>query len=73
MDYAGYASALARVRAHHAALHPLRVGAAEAFVALPNREYCELVHALYGARGHVRVDAAALLGLAGPEALTVAK
>jgi LmbE family N-acetylglucosaminyl deacetylase len=73
VDYAGYASALARVRAHHAALHPRRAGAAEAFMALPNREYCELVQALYGPRGHVCASAAASLGLAGPEALAVMK
>jgi len=73
VDYASYASALARVRAHHAALHPLRAGAAEAYVALPNRAYCELVHALYGVRGNVRANTAASLGLAGPEALTVMK
>ena len=33
-------------------------------MALPNREYCELVQALYGARGRVRFSAAASLGLA---------
>jgi len=43
VDYVQYASALAHVRAYHAAITPLRSGAAEAFVALPNREYCELV------------------------------
>ncbi len=43
VDYVQYASGLANVRAYHAALCPLRSGAAEAFVALPNREYCELV------------------------------
>lgn len=73
VDYASYASALARVRAHQAALRPRRTGAAEAFVALPNHEYCELVCALYGTRGQVRVRTAALLGLAGPEALTATK
>jgi N-acetylglucosamine malate deacetylase 1 len=50
VDYVGYASSLASVRAHQAGFRPLRSGAAEAFVALPNREYCELVHQLYGAR-----------------------
>jgi hypothetical protein len=48
VDYLGYASCLATVRAFHAALQPLRSGAAEAFVALPNREYCDLVCGLYG-------------------------
>jgi LmbE family N-acetylglucosaminyl deacetylase len=50
IDYIGYISGLASVRAYHAALQPLRSGAAEAFVALPNREYCELVCELYNAR-----------------------
>jgi N-acetylglucosamine malate deacetylase 1 len=69
VDYASYASALARVRAYHAALHPLRSGAAEAFLALPNREYCDLVCALYGAEGRLRPGTAPLLGLAIPEGL----
>jgi N-acetylglucosamine malate deacetylase 1 len=50
VDYVQYASGLAKVRAYHAAFEPLRSGAAEAFVALPNREYCELVCKLYDAR-----------------------
>ena len=50
VDYVQYASGLANVRAYHAALRPLRAGAAEAFVALPNREYCELVCELSGTR-----------------------
>jgi hypothetical protein len=45
--YLGYASAIATVRAYQAALQPLRSGAAEAFVALPNREYCKLVCQLH--------------------------
>jgi LmbE family N-acetylglucosaminyl deacetylase len=50
VDYAQYVSGLASVRAYHAALQPLRAGAAEAFVALPNREYCEQVCALFEGR-----------------------
>jgi hypothetical protein len=50
VDYVGYASSLASVRAYQAGFRPLRSGAAEAFVALPNREYCELVRQRYGAR-----------------------
>lgn len=46
VDYLQYASALAHMRAYHATITPLRSGAAEAFVALPNREYCELVNDL---------------------------
>jgi LmbE family N-acetylglucosaminyl deacetylase len=58
VDYVRYASGLANVRAYHAALQPLRSGAAEAFLALPNREYCELVCELYGAREELRDEAA---------------
>jgi N-acetylglucosamine malate deacetylase 1 len=47
VDYVQYATGLAHVRAYQTALHPLRSGAAEAFLALPNREYCELVRELY--------------------------
>lgn len=70
VDYASYASGLARVRAYHAALLPHRSGAAEAFLALPNREYCELVCALYGFRGRIRHSAAPLLGLTSAGALS---
>jgi LmbE family N-acetylglucosaminyl deacetylase len=47
VDYLQYASGLARVRAYHGALRPLRSGAAEAFIALPNREYCDQVRAVF--------------------------
>jgi LmbE family N-acetylglucosaminyl deacetylase len=50
VDYVQYASGLSSVRAYHAGLQPLRAGAAEAFVALPNREYCELVCTLFQER-----------------------
>jgi LmbE family N-acetylglucosaminyl deacetylase len=50
VDYVGYAAGLATVRAYQAALQPLRSGAAEAFVALPNHEYCKLVCEVYGTR-----------------------
>jgi N-acetylglucosamine malate deacetylase 1 len=49
VDYASYAFSLARVRGYQAAMRPARTGAAEAFVALPNHEYCDLVFQLYGA------------------------
>lgn len=48
IDYDRYASALASVRAFQGGMIPRRGGAAEAFIALPNREYCELVSQLYG-------------------------
>ena len=61
VDYVQYASGLANVRAYHAALCPLRSGAAEAFVALPNQEYCELVCELSGAPREKYAVAARLL------------
>jgi N-acetylglucosamine malate deacetylase 1 len=48
VNYLEYISGLSAVRAYQSALRPLRSGAAEAFVALPNGEYCELVLELYG-------------------------
>lgn len=73
VDYAQYASGLAHVRAYHAALHPLRSGAAEAFLALPNREYCELVGELYNVHGELRQPAAPLPNLISPDALQALK
>ncbi len=73
VDYVNYADGLARVRAYHAAFSPHRSGAAEAFLALPNHEYCEMVFQLYGAPGQIRADAAALLDLTQPEMLAVIK
>jgi LmbE family N-acetylglucosaminyl deacetylase len=49
VNYVGYASGLAAVRAYQMAVQPLRSGAAEVFLALPNHEYCELVIELSGA------------------------
>jgi LmbE family N-acetylglucosaminyl deacetylase len=43
VDYVQYASGLAHVRGYHAAIRDRRSGAAEAFVALPNKDYCDLV------------------------------
>jgi len=73
VDYMQYASGLANVRAYQAALHPLRSGAAEAFLALPNREYCELVCELYDARGELRQAAALLPHVASSDALQTVK
>jgi LmbE family N-acetylglucosaminyl deacetylase len=68
VDYVQYASGLAHVRAYHAALNPMRSGAAEAFVALPNREYCELIFQLCDGRGHSFAEAAQLRRSASSEA-----
>jgi LmbE family N-acetylglucosaminyl deacetylase len=43
VDYVGFSSGLASVRAFQFSGRPLRSGATEAFIALPNREYCEIV------------------------------
>ena len=48
VDYAAYAGGLATVRAFHCGTRPDRGGAAEALLALPNRDYCDLVQSLYG-------------------------
>jgi LmbE family N-acetylglucosaminyl deacetylase len=47
VDYVQYAIGLAHVRAYHASVRNRRSGAAEAFVALPNQDYCDLVRALH--------------------------
>jgi hypothetical protein len=47
VDYIAYSGALARVRAFHNPVRENRTGAVEAFVALPSRDYCDLVrHAI---------------------------
>jgi LmbE family N-acetylglucosaminyl deacetylase len=46
VDYIQYAFGLANVRACHAALQPFRAGP-KGFVALPSREYCGQVCALF--------------------------
>lgn len=51
IDYVSIFEGLARVRAFTHNLRPDRSGAAEAFLALPNREYCDLVKTMYGPSG----------------------
>jgi len=51
IDYVSMAEALARVRAFTHSVRPDRGGAVEAFLALPNREYCDLVQAMFGPPG----------------------
>lgn len=48
IDYAGYVRGLAAARAFWLGFRPDRGGATEAFLALPNRDYCDLVRSLYG-------------------------
>ncbi|MCX5686484.1 MAG: PIG-L family deacetylase [Candidatus Omnitrophica bacterium] len=47
VDYISYVEGLSKVRAFQYQVNPHRNGAVEAYLALPNREYCELVHNLY--------------------------
>jgi LmbE family N-acetylglucosaminyl deacetylase len=47
VDYLGYAAGLARVRAFHIPVRDDRSGAVEAFIALPNSEYCRLIEQLH--------------------------
>ena len=51
VDYTSYAVALSKVRAFRYPVRQKRQGAAEAFIALPNIEYCELVQNYYGRPG----------------------
>jgi LmbE family N-acetylglucosaminyl deacetylase len=46
VDYASLVEGLAKIRAFQSGIHKKRAGAAEAFLALPNKEYCELVLSL---------------------------
>jgi LmbE family N-acetylglucosaminyl deacetylase len=43
VDYREYARGLAQTRAFHSPVRDKRVGAVEAYVALPSRDYCDLV------------------------------
>jgi N-acetylglucosamine malate deacetylase 1 len=50
VDYISLAEGLAKVRAFHGSLHERRAGAAESFLALPNKQYSELVLGLLACR-----------------------
>ena len=63
VDYVGFASGLARVRAYQFPTDTRRAGAVEAYVALPNHEYCSTVCQLYGEAGCVKPSALSLLDL----------
>jgi LmbE family N-acetylglucosaminyl deacetylase len=43
VDHVAFASSLAKVRAFHFPINDTRSGAVEAYVALPSRDYCDLV------------------------------
>jgi len=51
VDYVNYARGLAQVRAYHTPVNPTRTGAVEGYIALPNRDYCDLVFRMYGLEG----------------------
>ena len=61
VDYRNLCEGLARTRAFHGALRPDRGGAAEAFMSLPSRDYCDFVEQLYGADGTLTTSGARLL------------
>ena len=63
VDYVNFASGLARVRAYQFPTDVRRDGAVEAYVALPNHEYCRMVCQLYGEAGSVGQSALSLLKL----------
>jgi LmbE family N-acetylglucosaminyl deacetylase len=46
VDYKFSTEALAKVRAFYWGVHERRIGAAEAFISMPNNDYCELVLSL---------------------------
>jgi LmbE family N-acetylglucosaminyl deacetylase len=46
VDYMSLVEGLAKIRAFQSGLHTRRTGAAEGYLALPNKEYCELVLSL---------------------------
>ena len=54
VDYVSYAKSLAQVRAFQFPVRPNRGGAVEAFWAMPNKDYCELVRAFFGEPGSLK-------------------
>jgi LmbE family N-acetylglucosaminyl deacetylase len=61
VDYVGMCQGLAKARAFFNPVRPDRGGAVEAFFALPSKEYCELVQAIYGLPGDLSAEGHALL------------
>ena len=61
VDYAGFVEGIARTRAFYSPVRTNRGGAAEAYLALPNADYCDLVTSVYGADGQLSTDAKRLL------------
>ena len=61
VDYAGFVEGIAKTRAFYSPVRTNRGGAAEAYLALPNGDYCDLVTSVYGADGKLSTDAKRLL------------
>ena len=61
VDYLGFVEGIAKTRAFYSPVRTNRGGAAEAYLALPNADYCDLVTGVYGVRGQLSMDAKRLL------------
>jgi len=61
VDYENYCIGLSKVRAFQFSTRPKRYGAQEAYFALPNQEYCALIHQYYGQPGQIKKSAYALI------------
>jgi LmbE family N-acetylglucosaminyl deacetylase len=61
VDYLGFVEGIARTRAFYSPVRTNRGGAAEAYLALPNADYCDLVTSVYGVASQVSTDAMRLL------------
>ena len=62
LDYLSYVSGLSKIRAFQFSGRPCRSGAIEAYLALPNHEYCDLVLNYYGKPGQINKLAYPLIG-----------
>jgi N-acetylglucosamine malate deacetylase 1 len=63
VNYLSYAEGIARSRAFHCPVREKRDGAVEAYLALPNNEYCELVTSFYGTADAIKPEVRDLLGM----------
>src|SRR5262249_14810016 len=61
VDYLGFVGGIARTRAFYSPVRTNRGGAAEAYLALPNTDYCDLVTSVYGVDGQLSMNAKRLL------------
>jgi LmbE family N-acetylglucosaminyl deacetylase len=61
VDYLGFVEGIAKTRAFYSPVRTNRGGAAEAYLALPNADYCDLVTSVYGMNGQLSMDARRLL------------